>query len=532
MSDRTDRALALLAVCAVLAGLALRFHGLDRKVWWPDEVATWSELAGCTEADLWAAHDGVPRTAGERMRCQRSRPEVTALDVVQALVDQGPQNQPLYHVSAHVLLRALDDWPWAPRLVSALASALAIAVALALGTELFGSWRAGAVLAALVSVSPLHVRFGQEARAYACWSLFTAASAWLLLRAYRRDRRSDWWLFGVAQALACQAQLLSIPVALGLFAWTMLVTVTTGEGNPARRVRRHLVALSFALATLVPWGVGVALHREVAARTLDWTTQPMPLESLVRRWLGIVTTIFVRTGADGGLLGAGTDRLTEVARLAIGLAICVPSLVGFVRLARTRPAREWGFVVALGLPGFLALAIPDLILGGRRSSMARYLLPAWWAVELVVAWALARPLAASQRERSPRAVIAAELAFALLVAAGTWISARGAVLDVWWDTNPAVLHALVTEARTPSFQPATPSPNGEPFGRPWYVLRDVPPYQVLAFARMLDPATVLVVDGPARELPPTCTRLDLFRDHERTAPTQAYRCPASVPRPG
>ncbi|MFN7950351.1 MAG: glycosyltransferase family 39 protein [bacterium] len=524
MNRSVERILVTLAASAVVAGLVLRLHGLDRKVWWPDEIATWSELAGCTERDLWTFHDGRPHTVAERMRCQRSHAAVNALDVARALVDQEPQNQPLYYVTAHAALRALDGWPWAPRLVSAIASSLALAVAFFLGAELFGSWRAGAITAALVAVSPLHVRFAQEARVYSCWSLFTAASGWLLVRAYRRDRRREWWLYAAAQALACQSQLLSIPVALGQLAWGKIVSATPGENLDPRCWRRHVVAVAAALATLLPWSIGVALHRDVAVRTLDWTAEPMPLANLVRRWLGIVTTIFVRTGADGGLLGAGTDLATETARLVLGLAICVPVALAFARLVRARPLREWGFVVALGAPAFLALAIPDVLVGGRRSSMARYLLPAWWAVELVVAWAFARALQPRAHSSGvPRAALAS---FATLIAAGTWVCVRGAALDVWWDTNPEVLHALAAEA-APERSLAVDGVAALP-ERPGYVLRDVPPYQVLAFARMLDPTTVLVVDGPPRAIPPDCVALSLFLVDLRAPSTQTYRCPAGA----
>src|SRR5581483_2879647 len=55
------------------------------------------------------------------------------------------------------------------------------------------------------------------------------------------------------------------------------------------------------------------------------------------------------------------------------------------RTARTAPRRVSAMVVAMAAVPIVALLLPDLVIGGRRSA-PRYLIPTYIAVELATAW--------------------------------------------------------------------------------------------------------------------------------------------------
>ena len=316
---RTPRFLHAAIALAIVLGLLLRFGSIAHKPWWADELATLVVLAGCTDADLQRPRDGRPHTADELLACHRVSAERGYGDLARAVLDEGPQNLPFFFVAARALTRWLD-WEWAPRLVSAIASSLALAAGAALGRALLGSWLAGGVVAALAAVSPLHVRFGLDARDYSLWSLFTVLAAWLLVRAYASNRRADWLAYGAAQTLALHANLLATPSALALLGWGLVAASPPrlGRGSP---LRRHVAALAAAGATLVPWASVVLMSHGTVRRTLDWTTLPMPLAELGRRWFGNLVEVFLRTGADGGLIGAGDEPWIAGLRLAIGVGV-------------------------------------------------------------------------------------------------------------------------------------------------------------------------------------------------------------------
>ncbi|MER3436038.1 MAG: hypothetical protein C4288_22385 [Leptolyngbya sp. ERB_1_1] len=68
---------------------------------------------------------------------------------------------------------------------------------------------------------------------------------------------------------------------------------------------------------------------------------------------------------------------------AIAIAILV--VLAVKSLIQHTPRAIWGFVVLLILPLFLSVAIPDLVLGGLRSTNSRYFVPSYLGIQLAVA---------------------------------------------------------------------------------------------------------------------------------------------------
>jgi uncharacterized membrane protein len=531
---RRDVLTALLAL-AIVFGVALRLGSIAARPWRADELATLVVLAGCSDVDLQRMADGRPHAAAELLACQRASDARGTVDLARAVLDEGPQNLPFYFVVARAATRALG-WEWTPRLVSAIASTLALAAAAALGQALFGSWLAGAIVAALAAVSPLQVRFGLDARDYALWSLGTVLSSWLLLRAYAANRRRDWLVYGLAQALALQANLLATPSALALLCWGAVFALPPrlGPGSP---LRRHVAVLAAALATLVPWALAVLLHHGAVRRTLGWTALPMPLPDLARRWLGNLTEGFLRTGADGGLVGDGGDAVSAALRLGLAIAVVLLVAGAMITVLRTRQARVWSFPLFLGGALFVAFALADVVLGGRRSMMARYVLPSWWAAELLVAGAMVVWL---DRARSPRVSRAASATLVVVLALGAWSSFRAAAQPAWWDVRPELLRAQLAEAallraaggtdpvrRADVAAPAVATPAIDAADIVYWI-DGVPKFQVFGFAHLVPSATRFVLGAsPPRTAREHCTELTLFHPELDVLEPRVLRCDAA-----
>jgi uncharacterized membrane protein len=522
---RRDVLGAVLAL-AIVCGVVLRLGSIASRPWRADELATLVVLAGCSDVDLQRMADGRPHAAAELLACQRVSDAHGTVELARAVLDEGPQNLPLYFVVARAASRALG-WEWTPRLVSGLASTLALAAGAALGQALFGSWLAGAIVAALAAVSPLQVRFALDARDYALWSLGTVLSSWLLLRAYAANRRRDWLAYGLAQALALQANLLAMPSALALLCWGALFASPPRLSRGGSALRRHVAVLVAALATLVPWALAVLLHHGAVRRTLGWTALPMPLSDLARRWLGNLTEVFLRTGADGGIVGDGGDVVSATLRLALACAIVALVAGATIAVVRTRPARVWSFPLFLGGALFVAFALADVVLGGRRSMMARYVLPSWWAAELLVAGALVVWL---DRGRSPRVARAAALALVGVLALGAWSSFRAAAQPAWWDVRPELLHAQLAEAtllRADGAAPAASTPVLDVVDTVYWI-EGVPKFQVFGFAHLVPPATRFVLGAsPPLAARGRCTELTLFHPELDVTEPRVLRCDAS-----
>jgi hypothetical protein len=142
--------LALLCLASIVGvGAVLRLWRIGSKSLWIDEAFS-----------VWIGWQSIPEALAWLVR-----------------IDQHP---PLYYALLHVWLRLGDDAATV-RALSALLSVLNIPVLYLLGRRLVGS-RAGLLAAAILALSPFHVRFAQEARMYALLSLNASLATWGLVR--------------------------------------------------------------------------------------------------------------------------------------------------------------------------------------------------------------------------------------------------------------------------------------------------------------------------------------------------------------
>jgi mannosyltransferase len=117
-----------------------------------------------------------------------------------AAIAQTPDGfPPLYNVLLHGWL---DLFPGglASRWLSVLLGALTLYFAWLLGRRIGGA-AVGGWTALLLALSPVHIWYSQEGRAYALYVLLVTASLWSLERALDTDSKHDWLLYVVFSAL-------------------------------------------------------------------------------------------------------------------------------------------------------------------------------------------------------------------------------------------------------------------------------------------------------------------------------------------
>jgi uncharacterized membrane protein len=489
-------------MAALATGIGLRLSGLRRKVLWHDEVATYLSLTGHTREELSALADGRPTLAADLRRFLAPGADLGAGAALRALAAVEPQSPPFFFILARFAVRLLGEV--GPRAVSAGASIAALMFIGLLARALFEDAGTGWLAVALAAVSPLHVRYGQEARPYALWSLAALAASILLLRALRRGHRRDWLAYALAAAAALYVHLLSALVlaAHALYAaWWLSAGKAARGGESARRHRATRPAAAFGAALLLfaPWAAVLSSHRGVARADLAWTQDPLTLAALGRRWVGIVTTVFLRSGDEGGLLGASGQWWVMAARFGLSLSVLFLLAVCGCALVRRAPREAWVFVVLLGAVPALCLVVPDLVWGGRRSMIPRFFVPLWIALELCVAGALGLML----RREGLRAAVGAATASALLLAgaASAW---RAAPQRTWWDTDPPALRAMMEAARLINA------------GSSATVLTDAPPFWVLVLLHEVRDETTFRLFRPeavaaAEDLEPSGSDVFLYR---------------------
>jgi mannosyltransferase len=151
------------------AGIFLRFYNLTFNSIWLDEAATYN-FANNSLLGIW---------------------DITA---------NGEFNPPLFHWIEHFML-FFGNSEYVLRFIPALLGAFTIPLFYLIGKEMYDR-NAGIIAAAVLTFSPFHVLYSQDARAYTTVLFFFSLALFFFLAGLKTGRRSDWILFGIFSALS------------------------------------------------------------------------------------------------------------------------------------------------------------------------------------------------------------------------------------------------------------------------------------------------------------------------------------------
>jgi len=439
-------AFSLLCLILVLLGVFFRFAYLDQKVFWNDEVYSTVPVLGhrveeITREWLQRSAEGFV-TAGEAwQRYQSFAPGATMGSTLASLAQEEPQNSPLYFVLSHIWLASTGDTTLGMRSLAALISLLSLPAVYFLCQELFQSGAIAWLGVGLTAVSPLHIIYAQEARQYSLLIVATLVSSWLLLRALRLHHGFSWLIYSVSVAVGLYAQPFFGFVAIAHAVYTFLL-----EPISLKRFRPYLSATGLGFLLYAPWLWWIVTGLD---RISPWRGRTdLPLPQLLGRWL----LNLARTFGDfpGGQQSLYDLRLHPLNPM-LYLTVLVVGLVGYGGwyLIGTTERKTWLFLVTLTIFPAIFLVGADLLLGGIRSTIPRYLLPSYLGVQLVVAgllgkkWMEGRSFLSSSRKYSRRWIGLG----ALILTLGCVSCALMVPRQTWWSKysnyyDPAIVQLI------------------------------------------------------------------------------------------
>ncbi|MGF1514087.1 MAG: hypothetical protein ACFB5Z_10385 [Elainellaceae cyanobacterium] len=459
---------------ALVAGLLLRGANLGQNVYWVDEVHTALRLAGYTKETVTPLLS-QPITVAELAPFQGAAGALP--DTLRALA-QHPEHPPLYYLTAWgalALAPANLDFVGLLRGVSLLFGLLALPATYWLSWELWRSPQVSALGLALVTLSPLHVLYAQEAREYSLWTSLTLISGAALLRAMRLG--GPWWRYGLTVALGLYSHLLFGAVVLvhGLY-----VLLVGGKGR-----RGYWTATAIAVVAFSPW-IWVGLQRR---GQLDAVVEAVQLDTTLGYLIDVWARSLNRVFFNGDW---GSANL-----LILGVALY--SLYHLWRLRHSPSRRSALFVGLLVVIPAIGLLVPDLVFGGIRSTRIRYLIPCYLGLQLAIAHLFIVQL--SQRRGWARRGWAAGLALLLAVSGGASLVSTQTPLS-WAKSDKSAYYPAMAETINASAGPEA----AEAYG-PW-VISDSSATYLLALARLLKPSTRLQLVSPPQPALPEPAVLD------------------------
>ena len=430
VNSKNSRWLINLLAIGILLGIGFRFFELDRKLYWHDEAYTSIRAAGFTRQqidDELFQNRIIP--APELQKYQQIKPGSTEADTIRSLALEDPQHPPLYFLMARWWMQQFGSSLTASRSLPALLSLLSLPLMYALAQELFASNLTALLATAILALSPFDILFAQTARQYSLLTVLVIGSSWLLLRSLRLGGWQNWVSYSLVSALGFYTHPFFSLTVVGhgafIISYWLFVKKRAVEGHVTNS--QFFLAVIAALILYIPWIYVLATNLERASATTDWTRVSPGLLYLVKLWTLSFTALFFD-------LDFGFDNIwTYLLRLPFLLLIAV----AIYQICRWTRSSTLLFILTSIFVPFLLLALPDLILGGKRSAVSRYLISCFPGVQLAVAYLLACYLKTQQRFW--------QVILALVFTASIASCTVSAFSDTWWSKDLSYFNAEVAK---------------------------------------------------------------------------------------
>ncbi|NEO32854.1 MAG: hypothetical protein F6K36_21010 [Symploca sp. SIO3C6] len=418
-----------LIIILLVLGVFFRLVNLDRKVYWTDETYTSLRLVGYQIRQVSQnIFNGQIIGVDDLQNYQRLDSEKGLRDTIRVLAVEDSQHPPLYYILTRYWVQWWGDSIMVTRSLSALLSLLAFPSIYWLCLELFGTPLVGWISVAIIAVSPLHIVYAQEAREYGWWTVTILLSSASFLSAIRLGTKLSWSLYT-----------LTLTIGLYTFPFTALVAIGHGlyllvnEGFRLTRTLKAYVLASLAgLVAFAPWLWVSIIGLTNISNSTSWTSESISIISLVKIWVLNLTRAFLDVDFD-------------IANPLTYLILLIVILVGhsIYCLTRTSPQRVWLFLLLLmGLTAG-ALVLPDLILGGRRSTPPRLLMPTYLGLQIAVSYLFATKISThslSNKGQKTWSVIMVILLSLGIVSDLTYSQAK-----TWWNKYKSNDNLEITE---------------------------------------------------------------------------------------
>jgi uncharacterized membrane protein len=412
---------------------------LDTKIYWHDEVFTSLRTAGYKgEEVIEKIFTGEILGRSDLLQYQEISPENNFQDTLEALKSH-PEHPPLYYILVRLWQDQLGSSVTTTRSLSIIFSLFSIPIFYFLCSALFSSNVVGSVGFLLITVSPFHVLYAQEAREYSLWILITLLSYWSFWEAVQNKKKSYWWTYAITTILNFYTSLLSLLVIVSQGIYLLLRE--KHFYTPA--IRRYLLVMLGSAIAFSPWlNLIITNYEQLKAKTA-WTEAQPDYSFLVKIWGLHFSSLFLDLGVD--ISHPYSYLIPPLILLLIGY--------GFVVLIPDTNRSIWLFLLCSFLIPTLLLISPDLIFGGQRSISTRYFVPSLIAAQILVAYLFAVQI--RNRKRLWQGL------FIILLMCGLFSCWKISQANVWWNKGVSFQNAQVAEVINQTETPLVISDNRE-----------------------------------------------------------------------
>jgi uncharacterized membrane protein len=379
----------LILVLSIIIGVAIRLINLEQKIYWKDEVFTSLRVSGYTEEDVKKnLYKGKILSLKDLQEYQQTTLFNNPLGTFYGLAKEEAQLPPLYFLIVKFWVSLFGNTVTVTRSISVILSIVSCLLIYLLCRELFDFRLVSWVGMALLAASPFHVIYSQVARPYSLWLLTSLLSSWLLLRALKIDNKSNWGMY-------------TLSIILGLYTSPFQLFLIFGQGAYVfvrerykfnQTAKKYMLSLVIGILGFSPWLLIIILRYHQITGKTNWSSRSYTngVPELVFNWLRNITRLFVDF-EQLSISYTSTHKYPLLNLVVIIAIILITILVCYsiYSLCRNTSKTTWLFIVLWIASTAVPLILVDLILGGRRSGTARYLLPSYLGFQIATAYFLA-----------------------------------------------------------------------------------------------------------------------------------------------
>jgi uncharacterized membrane protein len=424
--------LFILVSLLISSGLFFRFYNIDKKYYWQDEAWTSLYISGHMLNEYRGEiFNGEEMGVKELERFQKVSSDRNLINLgFASLADT--KHPPLYFFSLWLWAKIFGSSVTSLRLFSAIISILALPSIFLLCMELFQRRDIAWIATVSAAISPLHILYAQETRSYALLTVWILLSSALFLRALRLNGRKDWILYTLSISAGIYTHTIFLTTIFSQLLYIAILKFNEVRSfNLSPKFKSYFKSILSVVAIFSPWLSVMILAFPVLKNSARWVTGEIGLNRLLEGFIFAVSSLYVDTFCF--TYHKETFSAGSIASIAIHLLIAGSTLYSILYLCSRASKEIWLFVVLLIGGVLLFTLVPDLIFGGKRSTVARFMFPLFIGIELSISFLIAESL--SSKKRLQRTLF--KILTAILIVGGLISISVSSQANRWWNKGGA-----------------------------------------------------------------------------------------------
>ncbi|MGK7947422.1 MAG: glycosyltransferase family 39 protein [Xenococcaceae cyanobacterium] len=438
-------------------GIIFRLGNLELKPYWEDEVYTSMRISGY-DSDLLKKEVNnnliQVKSLSQYLEVNSGR---SWLDTSNALINK-PEHTPLYFLLARAWAKLFGSSIGSIRAFSALVSLFALPLFYWLALLLFDSVNIARTTLCLACVSPILIHYAQEARPYSLWIVCILLSSTILLKALHFDTRRSWNYYSATVTLTFLTHLLSGFVFLVHGLYVLIVLRFSNSTSKAivskktsdslafshnrlnkQKLNNYFTSLAWGLLPLLPWSILLLSRLSSVQKATHWVNEELTSKEIIVKWGENIIRLF------SALL-----PLKETQLFLVALLLVILLLWSLFSIISKNHLRSWLLPTLMCILPFGILMISDLLLGGQRSTVFRYLLPSYIGALFIFGFGLSFNSIDSYKNSQNYAFVKSVIFSAVLIVAIS-TSYFNLQSPLWWGKQSSLeLSAARSIISTPS----------------------------------------------------------------------------------